>query len=299
MMNCQTMIASSTLGGCCGTPGESNLPESQLTANALNGKSFAILYDYPDRAVEEAWRDCLANGDMPTHFAAPEYFLEPRVGVQKPFAVLALAPRSPALRVIGSLTGVVDGGLVNSGQIGTPQICIDKSADPQVVSSAVAEGLKVVAKSTGLITVYSWFSMGAFPESGFRESETTGTAALSLSAGAEKIFSKLKGRSQIRHAIASGVQVRQATSEDLPEYYAILKGWSERKGLPCPSWEFQQESFRLTNNRRLFLALYEGKIIAGTPVRFYPGATAEYAWNVSLPEFQHLRPNDLLHWRMY
>jgi hypothetical protein len=202
------------------------------------------------------------------------------------------------VRVIGSLTGFVQGDLVSSGQIGTPNICIDKSADREIAAGALADGLKVVAKSAGLITVYSWFPLVSLRESGYRESETTGTAALSLSAGAEKTFSKLKGRSQIRHAIASGIEVRQATSEDLPQYYAILQGWSEKKGLPCPTWEFQQESFRLTQNRRLFLAIHQGKIIAGTPVRFYAGATAEYAWNVSLPEFQHLRPNDLLHWRI-
>jgi lipid II:glycine glycyltransferase (peptidoglycan interpeptide bridge formation enzyme) len=108
----------------------------------------------------------------------------------------------------------------------------------------------------------------------------------------------LKGRSQIRHAMSAGVEARPATPEDIPAYYEILKGWSERKELPCPSLEFLQESFRLSNSRRLFVALYEGKIIAGTPVRFYPAATAEYAWNASLPEFQHLRPNDLLHWRI-
>jgi hypothetical protein len=95
-----------------------------------------------------------------------------------------------------------------------------------------------------------------------------------------------------------GVQVRQASLEDLPEYYPILKAWSEQKGLPCPSFEFQLESFRLTDNRRLFLASHEGKIIAGSSVRFYQGHTAEYSWNVSLPESRHLRPNDLLQWRI-
>lgn len=271
--------------------------ESALGATR-QGKNFAILYDFPNQPLEITWRNCLANGDMPTHFAAPEYFREPRLPEVTRFAVLALDPQSPALRAIGSLTGVVNRGSVTSGQIGTPQICIDKSVDPQLAATLLADGLMAVCASAKLLTVFSWFSIDAFRKMRFRETLTTGTAALDLSAGPEKTFSRLKGRSQIRHAISAGVQVRQATPEDLPEYYAILKDWSAQKGLPCPSFEVQQESFRLTNNRRLFLAVHEGKIIAGTPVRFYPGATAEYAWNASLPEFQHLRPNDLIHWRI-
>jgi hypothetical protein len=265
---------------------------------ALNEKNFAILDAYPERVVEEAWRKCLANGDMPTHFAAPEFFREPQSSGVRPFAILALDPQSPELRVIGSLTGVVDGQSVTSGKIGTPQICVDKSAGPEVAAQAFAEGLNIVGKSADLITVYSWFPIPAFRQNGFAETETTGTAALDISMGPEKVFSKVKGRSEIRQAISFGLQVRQATLEDLPEYYAILKDWSERKGMPCPSLEYLEQAFRLTDNRRLFLAIHEGKIIAASSVRFYVGGTAEYAWNVSVPEFQRLRPNDLLQWRI-
>ncbi len=117
--------------------------------------------------------------------------------------------------------------------------------------------------------------MGGFPESGFRESETTGTAVVSLSVGVEKAFSKLKGLSQIRHAIASCVQVRQATSEALPRVLRDPERMDRpKKVCPAPRGSDLQESFRLTKNRRLFLALYEGKIIAGTPVRFYFGSNS-------------------------
>jgi len=264
----------------------------------LKTKNFTILHQFPDQPTERAWRECLANGDMPTHFAAPEYFLEPGLADQRRFAVLALDPASAAPAVIGALTGFVKGRSVVSGQIGTPQICVRKTADPGAVLSALAEGLNEVAKPAGLITVYSWFPVDVLKRSRYRESETTGTAALDLSSGPEKTFKKLKGRSQIRHAISAGLEVRQAKEEDIPDYYAILKGWSERKELPCPSLDLVKESFKLSGNRRLFVAVHEGRIVAGSPVRFYPGATAEYAWNVSLPESQHLRPNDLLHWRI-
>jgi hypothetical protein len=269
-----------------------------LEGKPLNGKNFEILDAYPDRAVEEAWRKCLADGDKATHFAAPEYFREPQLTDANRFAVLALDPEAAELRVIGSLTGEVRSRSVTSGNIGTPQICVDKSASPELAAKAFAEGLSILGESADLITVFSWFPTPAVRDGQYVDSHTPGTAALDLSPGPEKVFSKLKGRSEIRQAIAFGVQVRPATIEDLPEYYAILKGWSERKGLPCPSFEAQQESLRLADNRRLFLALHEGKIIAGSSVRFYPGGTAEYSWNVSLPEFQRLRPNDLLQWRI-
>ncbi len=268
------------------------------TKTTLNGKHFAILDAYPDRVVEEAWRKCLGNGDMPTHFAAPEFFREPQPSGVRPFAILALDPQSPELRVIGSLTGVVDGRSVTSGKIGTPQICIEKSTEPDLAAKALVEGLDIVGKSADLVTVFSWVPLAAFRQGQFRETTTTGTAALDLSLGPKKVFSKVKGRSEIRQAISFGLQVRQATLEDLPEYYAILKDWSDRKGMPCPSLDYLREAFRLTDNRRLFLALHEGRIIAASSVRFYRGGTAEYAWNVSLPEFQRLRPNDLLQWRI-
>jgi Acetyltransferase (GNAT) domain len=264
----------------------------------LKKKDFAVIYEFPDQPLEDAWRECLAQGDMPTHFAAPEYFLEPSVVDERRFAVLALDPACAAPRVLGALTGFVRGRSVVSGQIGTPQICVRKTADPEAVLSALAEGLKEVGKRAGLITVYSWFPIEVLRRSRYRESETSGTAALDLSGGPEKTFKKLKGRSQIRHAISAGIEVRQATGDDIPDYYAILKDWSERKELPCPSLDIVKASFQLSGNRRLFVAVHEGKVIAGTPVRFYAGATAEYAWNVSLPESQHLRPNDLLHWRI-
>jgi hypothetical protein len=270
----------------------------EFEGKTLMGKNFTILESYPDRDVEEAWRKCLANGDMPTHFAGPEYFREPQLPESKRFAILALDPKGADLRVIGALTGLIKGKMVTSGNIGTPQICVDKSSSPEQVAKAFAEGLSVVGKSAELITLFSWFPIPALCGEHFVEKRTTGTAALDISAGPEKVFAKLKGRSEIRQAMALGVEVRQSTPEDIPEYYAILKGWMERKGMPCPTLESQQELFRLTENRRLFLALHGGKIIAGSSLRFHLGGTAEYAWNVSLPEFQKLRPNDLLQWRI-
>jgi Acetyltransferase (GNAT) domain len=270
-----------------------------LSARAeVRQDSFQILYEYPDETSERLWRECLLNGDMPTHFTAPEFFFEPRAAGERPFAILLLDPASVSRRVIGVITGIQKDQFVTSGRIGTPQICLDKSADPQSVGTVLAQSLRAVGKSAELITAYLWFPLHSIRIQGFGEGETSGTAMLDLSGGPEVTFSRLKGRSQIRHAVKSGVTVRQAAPEEVLAYYAVLKTWSEATRLPCPSLEFERTLFRLTHNRRLFVAVYEGKIIAGTPVRFHPGTIAEYAWNCSLPEYRHLRPNDLLQWRI-
>ncbi|MGH9470145.1 MAG: GNAT family N-acetyltransferase, partial [Terriglobia bacterium] len=52
-----------------------------------------------------------------------------------------------------------------------------------------------------------------------------------------------------------------------------------------------------SRNRLLYLARQEGKIIAGTIIRWHPGGMVEYGRNNSLPEYLNLKPNDLLLWK--
>jgi hypothetical protein len=77
----------------------------------------------------------------------------------------------------------------------------------------------------------------------------------------------------------------------------VYADWARRKGLPVTGAQQFQDMFALTRNRRLFLARYEGQVIAGVVVRFFPGGVMEYAANSSLENALRLRPNDLLHWR--
>ncbi len=155
---------------------------------------------------------CPDLAHMPTHYATPEYFLEPGLADQRRFAVLALDPASAVPVVIGALTGFVKGRSVVSGQIGTPQICVRKTADPGAVLSALAEGLNEVAKPArtdhgGLLVS----GLTSVKRSRYRESETTGTATLDLSSGPEENLQEAQGtRSEIRHAISAGLEVRQA-----------------------------------------------------------------------------------------
>ncbi len=40
--------------------------------------------------IETAWRACMADSDLPTHYTAPDYFCEPVLSDKKPFAVLSI-----------------------------------------------------------------------------------------------------------------------------------------------------------------------------------------------------------------
>jgi CelD/BcsL family acetyltransferase involved in cellulose biosynthesis len=77
----------------------------------------------------------------------------------------------------------------------------------------------------------------------------------------------------------------------------MRSAWSEQKGLPCESLDVFQQLFRLRNNRRLLVAFHEGKVVAGSVLRFLQGSLVEYAANSSWPEARRLRPNDLLQWK--
>ena len=123
---------------------------------------------------------------------------------------------------------------------------------------------------------------------------------LDLSRGPEALFRRFSEnkRTNIKKAIKFGVSVEPAKSPDeISAYYAICADWSRRKALPTPGQDEFQQTFALTGNRVLFLARYEGKIIAGVVIRFFPHGVMEYAANSSLESALRLRPNDLLHWR--
>src|SRR5262249_45298237 len=107
----------------------------------------------------------------------------------------------------------------------------------------------------------------------------------------------------IKRALKRGVEVAAATSEEEVEaYYAVHRRWLERAqpraqaDLHVPL-QVLAKACTLRTNRRLFVARYQGRIIAGQTVRYYRGGLLEGEFNASLHEFIHLRPNDLLMWK--
>lgn len=263
--------------------------------------NFKILHEFPSPEIERAWRECLARVELAAHYDSPEYFLDPLRGeATRPFAVLAMQDN----RVSGILTGCHFHKEVLSGLTSRPQICVDDT-ETTATLHALAEGLLAEAKKAELVSVYTWSSMELPPFSacGFRRRELLGSVVLDLTRGADALFREFTKdrRRNIRFAEKHGVEVREAkTDQDINDAYQVYSAWrgTERKKVQgdWPLRDFEK-TVRLTKNRRLFLALFSGKVIAINIFRFFPGGLFESAANSSLDEFMHLKPNDLLQWR--
>jgi hypothetical protein len=256
----------------------------------------ARLHEYPDKELEHRWNDFLRRADFPAHYVAPEYFLEPFFRRKRPFAVLAWQDDE----IVGALTGVHEDGQVVSGLLSRPQCCVDKSADPSVVANRLVEGLLAEADSEPVITLFTWTPIGDFFGSGFRCAKQEGVVMLDLRRGPEALLKDFSSnrRTNVRRALKQGVEVALATTkEDLRAYYEIYTHWCARKNIPPVSYETSEEAFSL-RSRRLFLARYSGRVIAGVSVRLHPTGMIEYAANSSYEQDQKLKPNDLLHWHV-
>jgi Acetyltransferase (GNAT) domain len=258
--------------------------------------SFRVLHSPPTGPVEAQWRSCLCDCDFPTHYTAPEFFREPMLRKTNGFAVLSLTGE----RVTGILTGVRNGDHVQSGLSVRPQISFSRHADRSRAMANLVAGLVVEATSAKLVDLFVWSDMEALVEPRFRQRRHEGVVMLDLSRGPEALFQKFSEnkRRNIKTAIKYGVSVAPAKSGDeISAYYRICVEWSLRKNLPIQPEEEFRHNFELTKNRLLLLARYEGKIIAGVVIRFFPRGVMEYAANSSLGSALRFRPNDLLHWR--
>jgi hypothetical protein len=154
------------------------------------------------------------------------------------------------------------------------------------------------------VQIVSWSPLPMLQADGFREQVFSGEAGivlLDLKRGPETLLREFsKGRrTNIRKAMRLGIEVTdQVNDADLESYYAIYLGWCQTKQQPSLPYEVFRETVRLRANRRLFLAKYNGVVIAGATIRFCPGGVMEYSANSSIKEYQPLCPNDLLHWRI-
>jgi len=262
--------------------------------------NFQILHEFPSDHILQLWREFLTRVNIPAHYNAPEYFLDPLRSGSAPFAVLAM----DGDQVRGVLTGFHQSKKVFSGLASRPQICVD-SAEADATLKALVEGLIEEAGTAELLHVFTWASLelAAFSAVGFRSWQLKGSVVLDLTRGPEALFADFAKdrRRNIRFAEKSGVEVREADShQDIVDAYEAYTAWrkTERKKVQS-DWNFPdfERTVRLRENRRLFLAIFEGKVIAFNIFRFFPGGLFESAANSSLEEFMHLKPNDLLQWR--
>ena len=264
----------------------------------MNGRipSYHILHRRPEGLIEALWRACLADADFPTHYTAPEYFLEPGFRNKGPFAILSLSGKE----VTAVLTGTNDGAYVQSGLSVRPQIVFSRRADRVRAMTNVVDGLLLEAASAKLVDLFVWSDIATLVDPRFRKKQYEGVAMLNLSRGPDALFRKFSEnkRRNIKRAIKSGVSVEPANDPaKVSAYYSVCVEWSRRKGLPVPAEDEFHQTMALKNNRLLLLARHEGKVIAGVVIRFFPHGVMEYAANSSVQNALHLRPNDLLHWR--
>jgi hypothetical protein len=264
--------------------------------------NFKILRGFPATDLEGAWRDYLTRLECPSHYEAPEFFLEPLWEGRQPFAVLAIEND----RVVGVLTGLQPDKHVMSGLPSRPQISVDRTRDIEATSETLADGLMAAAPSAHLVSVYSWSSLELprFSAHGFRRRELPGNVVLDLTLGSEALFKQFTKdrRRNIRFAEKNGVEVAEAvTVQDIAEAYEVYSAWRQRRGKEARgrtlSFELYQRAVSLKGNRRLFLARVSGKVVATNIFRLFPGGLFESSANTSLEEFIHLKPNDLLQWK--
>ena len=260
--------------------------------------TWTVLHSYPDDAVlESRWRKFLATSELATHYVSPEYFHEPFFRDKRQFVVLAWQGE----RIVAALSGMHEDDQLICGLRFRPQICFDdQTTDPGAAAEALVAGLLNEAEAEKLITFYSWVPLNTLSKYGYRCTQEEGIVMLDLTKGPDELFKQFSGtrRTDIRNAIKRGMEVVIAGSrEEFRAYYDIYSDWCERKNIGPYSFEVMEAALRL-QNRRLFLARYEGRTIAATIIRLYPGAMVEYAANNSLVEYLKLRPNDLLQWRV-
>lgn len=258
--------------------------------------SWIVLHNFPEPELEQKWREFLSRADFPTHYTSPEYFRETFFTDLKPFVVLALEGGE----IIGALSGLHRADKVECGIQWRPQISCDPTVDQAIVGEHLLQGLSEEARDAKLIEIHTWQPVEVWQAHRFKVLKQEAVVMLDLKLGADAIFKQFVGtrRTDIRKAIKSGVEVFEATtSEDVAAFYEIHCEWSRHKGFTPMAVEQLEEALKQRGNRRLFLARHEGRVIAGTILRFYQGGIAEYAANCSSAESLPLKPNDLLQWR--
>jgi hypothetical protein len=262
--------------------------------------AFRVLHEFPATREERAWRECLLRSDWASHYTSPEFFREPFWVGKRPFAILAVDGE----RVIAVLTGIHEAGSLVCGNTCRPQLCFDRSASQEAAIDALARGLAAERGSDQLVALYTWSPAGAFEKHGFRSRTYEGSVVLDLKLGSEHHFARLhpNRRRNVRYAEKHGVEVSQATTrEEFLEYYEVYQRWrrTARKLIVGESvpLETYEQAMSLSANRLLFLARYQGRIIAGDVIRFCPGGLVEASANSSCDEYLHLKPNDLLVWK--
>ncbi|MBA4336513.1 methicillin resistance protein [bacterium] len=107
---------------------------------------------------------------------------------------------------------------------------------------------------------------------------------------------KQKGRYNIKLAEKKGVTIR--VSKNAEDFYRILEETTQRDGFTPHDKNFYQKMLDTLEPKgmaKLYIAEYEGKIIAGLLATFY-GETATYYYGASSNEYRNVMAPYLLQW---
>src|SRR5271163_678245 len=113
---------------------------------------YEILHQFPAPQIEAPWRDFLRRLELPSHYDAPEYFLEPFWTAKRPFAILALDGNL----MTAILTGIHQEDHVICGLPARPQISVAPNADTNAALEALVTGLFEEAGPAKMLTVFAW-----------------------------------------------------------------------------------------------------------------------------------------------
>ncbi len=259
-----------------------------------------VLTSPPDNGLAGKWNAFLADAPFATHYVTPNYFADPYIRGEK-FAVLAVEDND---KIAAVMTGVFDREKIISGLFSRPQMVCGNGADRERAITALLDGVNELGNKTKLIEIYTWEKIPEFAGHAMQirpSNNETSVVIIDLSIGPDAIFANFSQtrRNELRKVIRQGlVEVKALeTDRELVELYKIHCDWCSRKGNRADTFEQMRIAAFDQENRRVFIAKTEGKVIAGSFYRFAPGALMEYAGNFSMPEYQKLRPNDLIGWR--
>ncbi|MCW2277505.1 lipid II:glycine glycyltransferase FemX [Heliophilum fasciatum] len=126
---------------------------------------------------------------------------------------------------------------------------------------------------------------------------------LDISDDLDKVFARFhqKTRYNIRLAEKRGVVIDdQVGKEELPVFYQVLKETCERDNFLVRSYSYFEDMWDNLVEQglgKLFLARYEGQVIAGT-LALINGKTAWYLYGASSNQYRNVMPNYLIQWKM-
>lgn len=254
----------------------------------------------PNAALAARWNKFACDAAYATHYVTPNYFTDPYVRGAR-FAVLAVdGDRS----IAAAATGLVDEHNIVSGLFSRPQMVFGKGVARSEAVDALINGFNELNDGKPrLIELHSWDEIDELADTGLEahvSNAENSVVMLDLSTGADAIFAQFSQtrRSEIRKGEREKlVEIKEIeTFIEQEALYRIHCEWNARKGNRPDTFEQMKTAIAQRENRRVFIAKVDGKTVAGSFYRFCPGGVVEYAANFSLPEYQKLRPNDLIGW---